>query len=697
MDRVFFKCERCGKEFDISKYAMNVRIKNKNFICKSCHTSESIKKHWENMSEEKKQARSKKLSDSNKAYYNSLSDAEKENIRQKISNYFANLSYIEKENFRNRQREGWVNMPPEKKQAFIQSHLDYYANMSKDDHDKFVQLHKDGWANKPNEEIHQFSQFKKSQYQNLPSEEKEKYRTRGLVNWEKVKDKVQSGHKQWLMDLSEEDKQAISNKTKEWWNNLSDDERIDFVSKRHEWYNKLTPEERQNHVDKSHQWFKELSKEEFDAYREKLSEGLKRYWSNASNKEHDSRSNKIKSIWDNMDDDEKLCRSLKISRTKRNLWSSLSQEEKNNRLSIKVVAKKVSGLTYKFIQYWNKNNLSEYFSLITEYSAKNNGICHKWDFAILDQNNDLVMVVDLDGAYYHADNCDYDGIHSILHYDIERCKSIENSVIHIIIQELNFDNCFNEMLNALSMDAGLYIEYLFKKFRAMPFPSPHFNIINLLQSYNRLCNLKLNANYYQLIEYNTRIGDRLIHHFHPSIWNQHYGNKLSPHDAWKNDLILKQLIRDKIITQSHLNPNKILSGFMISDVAPMVEFISPAQWKLILMRYWDYDTINIINGDPSLLLASISLKKNCIGEFNNDTLSMLDFLKEYEIKFNLSANGDAGVVIHVNDVNEMSEIVSKYSCKHYLFVLNECNINCDEFHIRGCNNRKYYVLKIEKS
>ena len=474
---------------------------------------------------------------------------------------------------------------------------------------------------------------------------------------------------------------------------MNEEERKNFIKRMHEWQNDLSDEKYIEWKLKRKQWYDNLSEDQKSEYNKKVSDGLMRYWSKASDKVRIYRSNKIKEVWKNMDDDQKLNRSLKISKTAKDLWKNLSKEEKYSLLKNNGMGNKVSGLNKKFESYWNKSGLSDKYYIVSEYLIiLNQTINHRWDFAIFDNSNNLLCLIDLDGAYFHADICDYNGIRSKLFYDETRSMTIPNGVMHIIIQELNFDKCFDEFLLMMNIGFHGYNEYLFRIFRSMAFPVPQYSTMELLKSYNELDKLKLEDNYFQLIEFNTRLGDRIFYHFHPSIWLNKYNNKISPYEAWNNDGILRKLINDKIIYQTHLNKNKILQGFNICDVASVKYFISAAQWKLILCKYWNNDDIYNINSDPNLLLACITLKRNCYGEYQNDTLKMIEFLNKYRIQYNIQCEWNNNIVAHIKDDGEMNAILSKYNCNKYLFILNNTDHKCIAFEIRTYDNHKLYII-----
>ena len=166
--------------------------------------------------------------------------------------------------------------------------------------------------------------------------------------------------------------------------------------------------------------------------------------------------------------------------------------------------------------------------------------------------------------------------------------------------------------------------------------------------------------------------------------------KISPYDAWVNDDILRTMIRNHTIYQTYLNPNKILQGFQIDETASFNQFISPAQWKLIMMKYNISGVYNIY-GDPSILLASISLGEICNGVYDDDTLEMVVFLKKYVDVPVLSTEPVGTIVAHVKNDNEMKSLLGKFPNNKYLIILDSTDADTEMFSIKRYNPQTYYV------
>ena len=324
----------------------------------------------------------------------------------------------------------------------------------------------------------------------------------------------------------------------------------------------------------------------------------------------------------------------------RQYYANLSGEEKSN------ITKKILSNTpgknqfnIRFENTFNESHLIQEFYYKKEIPVYTNDLSHLWDYGIYEKStNKLVMVVDLDGAYFHADNCDYDGLHSNEEYDERRSLSIpsDSNIKICIIQEFKFKQCFENMIKLLIEDYDEYVDHMFKQFRSIPFPFPKYNNKELIKSYSALIRMNCDDKYHQDISLNTRVGDRVIMNFHESIWYAHTRGNKSPYDAWYDDKLLKKAIENRIIYQTYLNPNKILQGFNIAKIAQKVSVFSAGRAKLIINKYLnEYDTIfDPFSGFSGRMLGTISLGKQYIGQdiskiHINESNQIIEFLNEY--------------------------------------------------------------------
>ncbi len=515
--------------------------------------------------------------------------------------------------------------------------------------------------------------------------------------------------KEKLNNPNERDKyiQMISERASTMWNNKSTIEREELLSKlrsgNKKYYESIQKELLNSRGKKLARFNSTKSEKLKQEHRKNISNGRIRYFQNLSNEEHDSYKNRYKTIWNNKTKEEKDI----ISNNAINQWKNYTDEERKRLIDILIsnnikrwenadehyreeFGKKIhngyismdnetrQNLIKSRIDRWNnltdeekyllisksinnskgKNYLHKKFEnifsdsiasnnfYIVEETIVSNVTSHSWDYGIYSKdNNELIMVVDLDGAYYHADNCDYDGIHSKEEYDERRSLSIPDGIKYSIIYENQFTKSFKIMLHSLILNYDDFINDIFKQCRLIPFPYPSFTDKELLKSYESLYKMDCNDKYHEDISLNTHIGDHIIQHFHHSIWHAHTKNKPSPYDAWNNDELLMKCINNRTIYQNHLNPNKILQGFNISKIATKVSVFSAGRAKLIINKYLqEYDIIfDPFSGFSGRMLGTISLGKKYIGQdisldHTNESNNIIRFL------YNNSIQLDATVI-----------------------------------------------------
>jgi hypothetical protein len=234
------------------------------------------------------------------------------------------------------------------------------------------------------------------------------------------------------------------------------------------------------------------------------------------------------------------------------------------------------------------------------------------------------------------------------------------------------------MIKLLPMTHKEYVEYLFRIYRSIPFPEPKYSNKELINSYSALQRMDCDDKYHRDLSLNTRLGDRIIYHFHPIIYQQAVPGHISPYDAWYEDDVLKQHIRDHILYHSHLNKNKILQGFAVSLTAPRVRFMSGGKAKMIVNRYLsDYDTIFDPNmGYGGRMLGVVSLDKKYVGICKDDVLyreniNMIEFIQEHfaiDGRINPTGTEFPCMFTEVENDDEITQYLSTYKCSKYVFV-----------------------------
>lgn len=388
-----------------------------------------------------------------------------------------------------------------------------------------------------------------------------------------------------------------------------------------------------------------------------------------------------------------------------------------------------NNLHKKFESMFNNSNLDNMFFHISEYPITNNAITHCWDYGIFNENGELVAVVDIDGEYFHADKCDYDGVHSREEYDTNRALSVGLDIPIFIITESNFDKDFKRMEEWLGVEYNKYCNRLFKEYRAIPFPYPHYTDVELMKSFDKLQRMDPNDKYHQNISLNTRVGDRLIQHFHQSIWHDHANGELSPYEAWHDDKLLYELVYNHIIYQTYLNPNKILQGFNRSRVS----VFSAGRAKMVIARYLsEFDTVfDPFSSYSGRMLGTIISGKRYIGQdlserHVRESNNIIEFLKKYEITFDakvsqrniLESNGkyqclftcppystkeqweDIPVDPRTCD-DWIDECLQRFQCKRYVFIVDHTdkyqnNIAAEISNKSHFSNAKEYIIIIDR-
>ena len=235
----------------------------------------------------------------------------------------------------------------------------------------------------------------------------------------------------------------------------------------------------------------------------------------------------------------------------------------------------------------------------------------------------------------------------------------------------------------------------------------------------------------------NREGDRLIQHFHPSIYHAHVNGKPSPYKAWIDDKLLRKCIENRTIFQSTLNPNKILQGFNISKIAPKVSVFSAGRAKLLINKYLsDYDTIfDPFSGFSGRMLGTISLGKKYIGHDISDihvreSLRMIEFLRRCKNHFSgihfpyleckdvLSSTGTypclftcppysdkeiwKGEITDSRSCDDWIDIcINNFKCSRYLFVV-DSTVKYKDYIVDEIKNKSHlnknteYVIMIDR-
>ena len=616
------KCEHCGKSFDIKVSSITTRYKNGTpNLCHDCMgewISKSNAKRYQQLSDFEKRLHSRRTK-----YQLSIRTPEEwEEINKKnsegLKKHWATVSDEERKRITDPMNKGWK---------------EWYDSLSDEEKSKRA---KDKYENMSDETKQMYSDKMKEYNDSIPYEEK--LRRMNAMNDvvaqftpEQKADMYTRSH-QWIND-NPQAREEYSKQRKEFWESLSDERKAELAQKQKDWWNNLPADDKEA--------FSKLQKDIWENKTPEEKEGFiqrqKQIWENKTQEEKDAVSQKHKEWWENLPANDKEAFADTIQDRFNNLPIRTKEELIKKKLSHSVGHNKFH---QKFERAFSESHLVNSHYIKAEYPTTNNGVTHCWDYGVFDKDsNQLQMVVDLDGAYFHGDNTDYDGIHSREEYDERRWLSIPEGIHHCIIPEMRFKDAFEFMLKLLMTNYDEYVMYVFKQLRSQPFPYPSYSKVELLKSWDQLRRMKTDDKYHESVSVNTRQGDRLIQHFHQSIWHDHRDGELSPYEAWKDDELLLKVIKNRIIYQTYLNPNKILQGFNIAKVATKVSVFSAGRAKMIVNRYLsDFETVfDPFSGYSGRMLGVTAAGKKYIGQDISErhvaeTNNIIDFLHKYAVE-----------------------------------------------------------------
>ena len=676
-------CKDCGSTYQLSQKTFDAHKKDPNYHwrCPSCRNkffAEVLKNARDNMTDQQKEEAIRKSAEGHKKRLQNMTEEEKARYREAHSQG---------------QKNRWAKIPKEERLNYMSDlksgYNRWFENMSDDEKKSFGDKVREGQLN-------------------MSAEERDRM----------LKNRGESRKKAWELLSPEERKRLMENAhaaSKDWWANLSDEERQRRLDSVHadaeKWRNGLSEEEWEKWNgslrNSLQNYWDNISDEEKDERMLALYEGRDLWWENASDEirnEYRERGKKLSDIqkewWANLPDSKKR----DFAQKRKDYWDNLPISEKK-RIIHKMVSPRngTNSLNVQFEETFTNHNLDKCFVYVREYKSFNGIYLHSWDYGIFDENGELVMLVDMDGAYYHADTCDYDGMHSKEDCDEKRFLSLPEGMKFCIIPENNFDEGFKFMEHLLAISFDQYCDELFKELRSQPFPEPSRTDEELMKSYDTLERMDPYDDWHQDMSLETHQGDWLILSFHQSIWTDHRDGELSPYETWRNDDMLKSMIRSHQIYHTFINKNKVSQCFN----SIRVQFMSGGRAKMIIAKYlMDYNEIfDPFSGYSGRMLGAISLDKHYIGQDTsavrvNESNRLLQFLHKYEIHFNAT--------ISQNDIHHSSGkyeclftctpsgdewidlCLERFTCKRYAFIVD----STDKYkHYIDCSlqNKSYYA------
>jgi hypothetical protein len=377
-----------------------------------------------------------------------------------------------------------------------------------------------------------------------------------------------------------------------------------------------------------------------------------------------------------------------------------------------------SSLEGRFEEFLIQNN----FSYIHGYMVEGTPYNHEFDFAIFKEDK-LDILVDCDGTYYHGYETDENGKSVNTYIDDYRSQLVPEGVKFLVCLEGEEEKAYSEVLKLINIDYNKYIQEVFDWCREVEFPYPKYKCNILNNSYNSL--LKSDINSFSM---NARYGMKIIDHFHPSIWKANRDGSISPYEAWQKDDLLIKCIKNRVIYKGcNLDRSKVLAGFSINKIAPKVSLFNPNLAKYIVGKYLsNYKIIfDPCSGYSGRMLGVCSLGKRYIGQdinpetvkeskdivkyFNLDASveckNLLEDSGDYECLFTCPPYGSKekwNQEIKNKSCDEwIEEILSRYKCKEYIFVVDKTEKYLD-YIVEELKNKSHfgsnleYVIKISR-
>ena len=447
---------------------------------------------------------------------------------------------------------------------------------------------------------------------------------------------------------------------KEYWNNDKEERSKNIAKGVAKWHAELSQEEK-NKINKkigdaNHIAWKSKSDEERGRISKLHCELGKQRWANMTPEQHTKYTNMFRSYYDSW-------------------YKNLSKKDKAEHVKNILIKSSGDNKLHQRFEYEFYSLFGDKYYLKSEYVEILNNHLHPWDYAIF-KDNELIMLIDLDGAYFHADICDYNGIQSHETGDIDRRFTIPDGIKWFILYELKFDECFEYLSSIIDLSYNEFIEKRLREYRSMPFPYHEYTNMELLDSFNKLCRMNCEK-YKQFRWYGLRIGDRMIYNFHRSIWDKKYQG-IIPQTMYEDNIELHENLNKHMFLHNYLNKNKILQS------VPHVPIVSAGEIKLIINDYLsEFDVIF----DPyfnysSVMLACIAMNKRYIGLCNDEIQQyecdiMLRFLSDNGIETNVHINESYTrydcLLTCIYEHQNIDEIIAKYHCKKYIFIIMDKN------------------------
>ena len=348
-----------------------------------------------------------------------------------------------------------------------------------------------------------------------------------------------------------------------------------------------------------------------------------------------------------------------------------------------------------------------------QYGYELNG--KSFDFAIFN-NNELKLLIEIDGIYYHGLSEDSNGRHVRGENDCECFSKVHEGVKYIVCDDNNIEKCFDEITKVYDMDYNEWIKSIISDL-PKEFPYPKYTKERLAKDWKHLQEWEWNKDSY--------VGSSIVRHFHESIWEAHVGKNISPVECWNNKELLEKTVKNRMIYSSRLSSQSIVDGFNVSKIAPKVSVFNPMLAKYLIKTYLNEfsEVFDPFSGFSGRMLGCCALGKEYVGQDINtkhiiESNRIIDYLRlnasvkeqdifidqgEYECLFTCPPYG-LKEIWNEHETNYtcdmwIAQCITRYDCEKYLFVVDSSERYKDYIIDEITNsshfgNRKEYIVLI---
>lgn len=241
--------------------------------------------------------------------------------------------------------------------------------------------------------------------------------------------------------------------------------------------------------------------------------------------------------------------------------------------------------------------------------------------------------------------------------------------------------------------------------------------------YETWSELELKRDYDNITSYiQSRMGIKIIKHFHKNIWSSRVGNCKSPLEAWGDkELMTRTIVNRMKYRKPPYTPKMIRDGLTIARIAPKVSVFRPSLARYLTEKYLgEYDTVfDPFSGFSGRMLGVCSLGKRYIGQdlnseqvrHSNEIIDLLELNAVVSQKNIRESSGEYDCLLTCPPYNlketwgdeienlscdEWIDIcLANFKCGMYVFVVDNTK-KYDKFITESLSNKSHLSTSVEK-